>query len=107
MVELERGPDECSGVVKDDDDGQLKRGSKLATLRTRLEPAGIIPQGAVGQIQPQDGKRCEPRLKSCTVVRAGDLWGEDRGWLDGATISQLQRERGVEVIVPLRHERLS
>jgi hypothetical protein len=34
VVELERGTYECSGVAKDDDDGQLKRGYKLATIRT-------------------------------------------------------------------------
>jgi hypothetical protein len=34
VVALERGTYECSGVVKDDDDGELKRGYKLATIRT-------------------------------------------------------------------------
>lgn len=107
VVELERGTYECSGVVKDDDDGQLKRGYKLATIRTLLETAGIITQATVGQIQTHDCKLCEPLLKNCTVFRPGDLLLEDRGLLDGATISQLKREQGVEVIVPLRHEMLS
>lgn len=103
VVELERGTYECSGVVKDDDDGQLKRGYKLATVRTLLETAGILTQAAVGQIQTHDCKLCEPMLKSCPVFRSGDLLLEDRGFLDGQMITFLKRDRGVDVIVPLRH----
>ena len=94
-------------VVKDESDGQLKRGYKLATIRTLLETAGIITQAMVGQIQTHDSKLCELMLKNCTVFRAGDLWLEDRGFLDGALLSSLKRERGVEGIVPLRHGMLS
>ena len=47
-VELERGTYECSGVVKDDSEGQLKRGYRLATVRTLLETAGLLTQVAVG-----------------------------------------------------------
>lgn len=107
VVELERGTYECSGVVKDESDGQLKRGYKLATIRTLLETAGIITQVTVGQIQTHDCKLCEAMLKNCTAFRAGDLLLEDRGFLDGAMISYLKREMGVDVIVPLRHGMLS
>ena len=107
VVELERGTYECSGVVKDDDDGHLKRGYKLATVRTLLETAGIITQVALGQIQTHDCKLCEPMLKSSAILRAGDLLLEDRGFLDGETISALKSERQVDVIVPLRHAMLS
>jgi hypothetical protein len=85
----------------------LKRGYKLATLRTLLETAGIITQVAVGQIQTHDGKLCEPLLQSGPVLRAGDLLLEDRGLLDGAMITSLKRDRGVDVLVPLRHGMLS
>ncbi|MFM8395522.1 MAG: transposase [Acidobacteriota bacterium] len=107
VVALERGTYECSGVVKDDDDGQLKRGYKLATIRTLLETAGILTQATVGQIQTHDYKLCEPMLKSSPVLRAGDLLLEDRGFLDGEMITFLKRDRGVNVIVPLRHGMLS
>lgn len=106
VVELERGTYECSGVVKDDD-GQFKRGYKLATVRTLLETAGIITQATVGQIQTHDCKLCASVLKSCTVFRVGDLLLEDRGFLDGEMITFLKRDRGVDVIVPLRHGMLS
>jgi len=107
VVALERGTYECSGVVKDDDDGQLKRGYKLATTRTLLETAGILTQATIGQIQTHDYKLCEPMLKSSPVLRAGDLLLEDRGFLDGEMITFLKRDRGVNVIVPLRQGMLS
>lgn len=102
VVPLERGTYECSGVVKDED-GQLKRGYKLATIRTLLDTAGIITQVGVGQIETHDAKLCEPLLKNCTIFREGDLLLEDRGFLDGAMITYLKRDCGVDVIVPLRH----
>jgi hypothetical protein len=67
----------------------------------------MITQAAVGQIQTHDCKLYEPLLKSSSVLRAGDLLLEDRGLLDGETITWLKREREVEVIVPLRHGMLS
>jgi hypothetical protein len=106
-VALEAGNYECSGVVKDDDDGRLKRGYKLGTLRTLLETAGIITQAVVGQIQTHDSKLCGPLVRAAPVLRAGDLLLEDRGLLDGATITHLKRARGVDVIVPLRSDMLS
>ena len=101
-VALTAGNYECSGVVKDEDDGQLKRGYKLGTLRTLLDTAGIITQAVIGQIQTHDSKLCGPLVRETTVLRQGDLLLEDRGFLDGATITHLKRERGVDVIVPLR-----
>ena len=103
-VALEAGNYECSGVVKDDDDGQLKRGYKLGTLRTLLDTAGIITQAVVGQIQTHDSKLCGPLVRAATVLREGDLLLEDRGFLDGAQLTHLKRGRGVDVIVPLRSE---
>jgi hypothetical protein len=48
-VALLTGNYECSGVVADEE-GELKRGYKLATLRTLLDTAGLLTQVAVGQI---------------------------------------------------------
>ena len=106
-VALEAGNYECSGVVKDEDDGRLKRGYKLGTLRTLLDTAGIITQATVGQIQTHDSKLCGPMVRGSTVLREGDLLLEDRGFLDGATLTYLKHERGVDVIVPLRRDMLS
>lgn len=105
-VELESGNYECSGVVADDD-GQLWRGYKLATLRTLLDTAGLLTQVAVGQIQTHDCKLCGPLLRSSPVLRPGDLLLEDRGLLDGETITYLKAQRQVDVVVPLRSDMLS
>lgn len=44
QVPLEMGTYECSGGVRNDD-GSRSRGYKLATLRTLLDPAGLITHG--------------------------------------------------------------
>lgn len=105
-VAVKAGNYECSGVVKEDD-GQFKRGYKLGTLRTLLDTAGIITQATVGQIQTHDSKLYGPLVRESTVLREGDLLLEDRGFLDGATLTHLKRQQGVDVIVPLRRDMLS
>jgi hypothetical protein len=105
-VALSTGTYECSGVVADDD-GQLWRGYKLATLRTLLDTAGIITAVAVGPIQRHDSLLCAPLLSHHRVLRAGDLLMMDRGLLDGWTITDLKRRRAVDVIIPLRSDMLS
>lgn len=106
VVLLEAGNYECSGVVSDEE-GNLERGYKLATLRTLLDTAGILTQVAVGQIQTHDHKLCAPLVRESQALRPGDIVIEDRGFLDGETITCLKRERGVDVVVPLRSNMLS
>lgn len=105
-VALETANYECSGVVKEEN-GELKRGYKLATLRTLLDTAGILTQVGLCQIQTHDSKLCGPLLRSRAVLREGDLLLMDRGLLDGATITHLKQERKVDVIIPLRSDMLS
>jgi Transposase DDE domain len=100
-VALETGTYECSGVVKNED-GTLSRGYKLATLRTLLDSAGLLTQVALSAIQVHDLALCRPLLAEAPVLRAGDLLLEDRGFLDGATVSALKRTRQVDVIIPLK-----
>jgi len=49
-VPLETGTYECSGVGKNDD-GTYARGSKLATLPTLLDSAGLLTQVALSALQ--------------------------------------------------------
>jgi len=53
-------------------------------------------------IQVPDVALCRPLVERAPVLRAGDLLLEDRGFLDGATLSHLQRQRRVDVIMPLK-----
>src|SRR6266436_1033551 len=105
-VPLETGTYECSGVVKNED-GTLSRGYKLATLRTLLDSAGLLTQVALSAIQVHDMALCRPLLAEAPVLRAGDLLLEDRGFIDGATISHLKRQRHVDVIIPLKANMLA
>src|SRR6266446_8179468 len=105
-VPLETGTYECSGVVKNDD-GTLSRGYKLATLRTLLDSAGLLTQVAMSAIQVHDMALCRPLLEAAPVLQAGDLRLEDRGFLDGATLSDLKRKRRVDVITPLKANMLA
>ena len=89
-VPIETGTYECSGVVKNED-GTSARGYKLATLRTLLDSAGLLTQVALSAIQVHDMALCRPLLAEAPVLRAGDLLLEDRGFLDGATVSELKR----------------
>jgi hypothetical protein len=84
-VPLEAGTYECSGVVKNED-GTYARGYKLATLRTLLDSAGLLSQVALSAIQVHDVTLCRPLLEQASVLRAGDLLLEDRGFLDGAIL---------------------
>src|SRR6266850_3634847 len=105
-VPLETGTYECSGVVKNDD-GTYARGYKLATLRTLLDHAGLLSQVALSPIQVHDVALCRPLLEQASVLRAGDLLLEDRGFLDGATLSHMKRQRRVDVITPLKANMLA
>jgi Transposase DDE domain len=105
-VPLETGTYECSGVVKNDD-GTYARGYKLATLRTLLDHAGLLSQVALSPIQVHDVALCRPLLEQASVLRAGDLLLEDRGFIDGATLSYLKRKRRIDVITPLKSNMLA
>jgi hypothetical protein len=105
-VPLETGTYECSGVVKNDD-GTRSRGYKLATLRTLLDHAGLITQLGLCPIQVHDLPSCRLLFETAPVLRKGDLLLEDRGFLDGATITVLKQQRHVDVIVPLKATMLS
>jgi Transposase DDE domain len=93
-------------VVKNDD-GTRSRGYKLATLRTLLDSAGLLTQVAMSAIQVHDMALCRPLLEEAPMLRAGDLLLEDRGFIDGATLSHLKRQRQVDVIIPLKANMLA
>jgi hypothetical protein len=72
-----------------------------------LDSAGLLTQVALSAIQVHDMALCRPLLEKAPVLRAGDLLLEDRGFLDGATLSALQRQRQVDVSVPRKANMLA
>jgi Transposase DDE domain len=105
-VPLETGTYECSGVVKNDA-GSRSRGYTLATLRTLLDHAGLITQVGLCPMQVHDLPLCRLFFETAPVLRQGDLVLEDRGFVDGETITFLKQQRHVDVIVPLKSTMLS
>jgi len=93
-------------VVKHED-GTRSRGYQRATVRTLLDSAGRLTQVALSALQGHDMAVCRPWLAEAPVVRAGDLLREERGFIDGATVSALKRQRRVDVIIPLTAHRLA
>jgi hypothetical protein len=57
---------------------------------------------ALSPIHGHDVALCRPLLEQAPGWRAGALRLEERGFLDGATLSHVQRQRRVEVITPLK-----
>jgi len=71
-------------------------------VRTLLDRAGLLSQVALSPIQVHDVALCRPLLEQAPVLRAGDLLLEDRGFLDGATLSHRKPTRRVNVLTPLK-----
>jgi hypothetical protein len=90
-------------------EGPLETGSYecSATLRTLLDHAGLITQVGLCPIHVHDLPLCRLFFETASVLRAGDLLLEDRGFVDGETMTLLKQQRHVDVIVPLQSTMLS
>jgi hypothetical protein len=113
-VNLDNENYEGSGIVKEkekDFNGKvvekLKRGYKLGSLRSLLDDGGIITSIAFGAIQVHDLTLCNELLMTSPYLKPGDMVIEDRGFLDGKTISKLKKKRKVDVTIPLRSDMLA
>lgn len=102
VVPLENENYEHSGVTTKN--GKPERGYKLATLRSLLDEGAVMTAMAWGQIQDHDLRITESLVRTSPHLRAGDTLIEDRGFLDGALISFLKKERGVDVCTGLKKE---
>ena len=94
---------EGSGIVKNDEE-ELERGYKLGSLRSLLDDGGIITAMAFGAINVHDLTLCKELVTTTPHLKPGDMLIEDRGFLDGETISRLKKKRRVDVILPLRSD---
>lgn len=66
-----------------------------------MTQVGVVP------IQVHDAPLCRLLCETAPVLRAGDIFLEDRGLIDGETITLLKQQRHVDVIVPLKANMLS
>jgi len=99
-VPLDNNRYEGSGVVNED--GKLKRGYKLATLRALLDESGLLVEVRFGPIQEHDLHLARPLLVDSPHLRPGSLLLMDRGFLDGRLIAELKEHRGVDCVIPIR-----
>ena len=81
---------------------EQKRGYKLGSLRSLLDDGGAITAIAFGPIQVHDLELCKSLVMTTPHLKPGDMLIEDRGFIDGKTISRLKEKRGVDTILPLR-----
>lgn len=99
-VPLDNDRYEGSGITTED--GQPRRGYKLATLRALLDEGGLLLQADLGPIQAHDLPLCRPLLTNSPHLRPGSLLLMDRAFLDGALLSTLKEQRQVDIVMPLR-----
>ena len=111
VVNLENENYEDSGIVrrkKKGKDGkekdEFKRGYKLGSLRSLVDDGGVITSIAFGPINVHDLTLCKDMIMTTAHLKPGDMLIEDRGFLDGDTISRLKKKRKVDVILPLRSD---
>ncbi len=107
LVPLENDRYEASEVIQEEGKAP-QRGYKLGLLSALIDTGRLLVGVAFA------GLRCGDLPLTRSLVQgeqcplsAGDSLREDRGLLDGAEITVLKRDLGVEVVVPLKHDMLS
>jgi hypothetical protein len=106
LVNLKNENYEGSAVSKDED-GTPIRGYKLALLSALIEEGRLITRIGWDNVRESDHPVARPLLLGETPLCRGDTVLHDRGLIDGATISCLKRDLGVDVVFGLRSNMLA
>jgi hypothetical protein len=106
LVNLENANYEESAVGKDED-GTPIRGYKLALLSSLIEAGRLIIRIGWDNVRESDHPVARPLLQDETPLARGDTLLHDRGLTDGATISCLKRDLGVDVTFGLKSNLLA
>lgn len=106
VVNLESPRYEGSEVTKDDD-GHVYRGYKLALLSSLIDEGRVIVHVNWDGARAADLTVARPLLASSVPLGAGETLLHDRGLNDGAMISCLKRDLGVDVVLGLKKDYLS
>lgn len=93
--------------VASEEGKQPQRGYKLGLLSALIDTGRLLVGVAWGGIRTGDLPLCQPFVSQGTPLRPGDTLLQDRGLLDGAEITVLKRDLGVDVVTPLKKEMLS
>jgi hypothetical protein len=84
-----------------------QRGYKLGLLSALIDTGRLLVQVAWDGIRSADGKLCRSFVTEGTPLSRGDTLLQDRGLLDGAEITLLKRDLGVDTVFPLKEKMLS
>ena len=102
------GSEVATETKKDGSKAPPERGYKLGLLSCLLGTGRLLVQVAWDGLRRGDRPLTEPFVTPAqTPLTQGDQLLEDRGLLDGAEISRLKRELGVDVVVPLKSDMLA
>ena len=99
-VPLSRDGYEGSGISTKNQ--VAERGYKLGTLRSLLDQGAILTGIGWGPLQAHDLTVTRSLLRTSAMLHPGDTLLHDRGFLDGADITYLKKERKVEVCTGLK-----
>jgi hypothetical protein len=106
VVNLDNPRYEESAVTKDED-GKAIRGYKLALLSALIDTGRVIGRVGWNHVKAGDLTVARPLIQGRTPLEAGDTLLEDRGLIDGPTITCLKRDLGVDVVFGLKKAMLS
>jgi hypothetical protein len=107
VVRLENDRYEGSEVIREDGKAP-QRGYKLGLLSSLIDTGRLLVGVAFAGIRTGDLPLTTALVRGeGTPLQAGDSLREDRGLLDGAEITCLKRDLGVEVIFPLKKAMLA
>jgi hypothetical protein len=84
-----------------------QRGYKLGLLSALIDTGRLLVGVAWGGLRTGDLPLCQAFVTEGTPLLPGDTLLQDRGLLDGAEITVLKRDLGVDVVVPLKKEMLA
>lgn len=101
-VPLDSGRYEGAGITTKNK--VAERGYKLGTLRSLLDTGAVLTGIAWGPMEAHDLSVTHDLVRTTPHLRPGDVLLEDRGFVDGATITYLKKERQVDVCTGLRSD---
>lgn len=89
-------------TVVSDNEGNVCRGYKLATLRGIVRDSGIIEEIAFGSISTADLNLSRDMVMNTPMLKPGDVIINDRGFISRELLNFLKAERQVDTYIPLR-----
>jgi hypothetical protein len=100
LVKRENDRYEASEVLQEEGKAP-QRGYKLGLLSTLLDTGRLLVQVAWDGLRAGELPLTAPFVQAGTPMETGDSLRQDRGLIDGAEITVLKRDLGVDVIFPL------